>query len=83
MQKKEEEEEEKKKCGDNERINIRHMVLKSNLKERKDTTEGTDLCVICLDSVSERAVASPCRHHFDFLCLVTWLQQRATCPLCL
>ena len=44
----------------------------------------TDLCVICLDSVSERAVASPCRHHnFDFLCLVSWLQERSTCPLCL
>ena len=77
------EEEKKKKREDNERINIRRMVSESNLKERKDTTEGTDLCVICLDSVSEWAVASPCHHHFDFLCLVTWLQQRATCPLCL
>ena len=76
-------EKQKKKREDNQRINIRYMVLESNAKERKDATEVTDLCVICLDSVSERAVASPCRHHFDFLCLLTWLQQRATCPLCL
>ena len=84
MQKEEEEEEKKKKkCEDNESINIRHIVLESTLKEMRDTTEGIDPCVICLESVSERAVASPCRHLFDFLCLATWLQQRATCPLCL
>ena len=79
----EEEEEEDMKREDNERISIRQMVLESTLNKMQDTTEGIDPCVICLDSVSERAVASPCRHHFDFLCLVTWLQQRASCPLCL
>ncbi|KAK3635724.1 hypothetical protein LTR56_014600 [Elasticomyces elasticus] len=42
-----------------------------------------DTCTICLEHVSERAVASPCNHlSFDFLCLVSWLQERATCPLC-
>ena len=80
---KEEEGEEKKKREDNETIKVRHMVLESTLKEMRDTTEGIDPCVICLETVSERAIASPCRHLFDFLCLVTWLQQRATCPLCL
>ncbi|KAK4038790.1 RING U-box [Parachaetomium inaequale] len=43
----------------------------------------TKHCVICLDSVAEPCEAQPCRHgHFDYLCLVTWLQQRATCPIC-
>ncbi|KAK5716711.1 hypothetical protein LTR15_009603 [Elasticomyces elasticus] len=42
-----------------------------------------DTCTICLDPISERAVASPCNHlSFDFLCLVSWLQERSTCPLC-
>lgn len=42
-----------------------------------------DTCSICLESISERAVAAPCNHlTFDFLCLVQWLQQHASCPLC-
>lgn len=40
-------------------------------------------CTICLQSITERAVAVPCNHlAFDFICLVSWLQQRETCPLC-
>lgn len=40
-------------------------------------------CVICLSTVSEWAVATPCQHSsFDFLCLVSWLQERSACPLC-
>ena len=67
--------------------NTTPKVLDRSSEEIKATTGGVgsiDLCVICLDTVSERAVASPCRHHsFDFLCLVSWLQERSTCPLCL
>ncbi|KAF2086322.1 hypothetical protein K490DRAFT_20084, partial [Saccharata proteae CBS 121410] len=46
--------------------------------------DGTsDTCVVCLDHVSERAIAVPCNHHtFDFLCLVSWLQECSKCPLC-
>ena len=41
------------------------------------------LCVVCLDPVSEKCEAQPCRHrNFDFLCLTTWLQQRPACPVC-
>ncbi|KAK7527914.1 uncharacterized protein IWZ02DRAFT_140076 [Phyllosticta citriasiana] len=40
-------------------------------------------CVICLDMISERAVSVPCNHcTFDFLCLVSWLQECSKCPLC-
>ena len=71
-----------------ETVTIRHKVLDGTLQEIKATTEGIgshiDPCVICLDPVSERAVATPCRHSsFDFLCLVSWLQERSACPLCL
>ncbi|KAI9847227.1 MAG: hypothetical protein M1838_000987 [Thelocarpon superellum] len=40
-------------------------------------------CVICLEGISEAATAQPCGHaSFDFLCLISWLQENATCPLC-
>lgn len=39
-------------------------------------------CVICLEPISERAITN-CNHTtFDFICLVSWLQEHATCPLC-
>lgn len=41
------------------------------------------ICVICLETVSERAVALPCKHDcFDFPCLGNWLTKHKTCPLC-
>lgn len=40
-------------------------------------------CVICLDHITEAAIALPCRHdQFDFPCLGTWLQRQQVCPLC-
>src|SRR5882724_3452923 len=45
--------------------------------------ESSDACVICLSAVSERAITVPCNHYtFDFICLVSWLQERSACPLC-
>lgn len=39
--------------------------------------------MICLDRISEPALAQPCKHdNFDFLCLVSWLQEQPSCPLC-
>ena len=47
------------------------------------SSDGREVCVICLERCSEPAVAQPCLHNnFDFLCLVSWLQERASCPLC-
>ncbi|KAI4204647.1 MAG: hypothetical protein LQ350_000962 [Teloschistes chrysophthalmus] len=64
---------------------VHQQVLERTVAKVKATTisasdnEAVDTCVICLDSVSERAAASPCRHDsFDFLCLVSWLQERKT-----
>ncbi|KAH7085492.1 hypothetical protein BKA63DRAFT_400947 [Paraphoma chrysanthemicola] len=46
-------------------------------------TGSEDTCVICLSTVTERAIVVPCNHYtFDFVCLVSWLQERSTCPLC-
>ena len=71
-----------------EEVDIKQQVLQSTLEEvNKAADNATDdlegPCVICLEAVHERAVASPCRHFsFDFLCLVNWLQERSICPLC-
>ncbi|KAI9707097.1 MAG: hypothetical protein M1836_000057 [Candelina mexicana] len=54
----------------------------SHNESRGSSTED-DACVICLEKISERAIAVPCRHQsFDFLCLISWLQERSSCPLC-
>ena len=48
-----------------------------------DTGSVQDACVVCLEPISERAIASPCNHcSFDFLCLISWTELRASCPLC-
>ena len=68
-----------------EAAEIRQTVLNSTLDQLKHGNEGDNIdpCVICLEPVSERAIANPCNHYsFDFLCLVSWLQERPTCPLC-
>lgn len=50
---------------------------------RNGKNEDRDTCAICLESISERAVAVPCNHlTFDFLCLISWLHERSSCPLC-
>lgn len=51
--------------------------------DTEDKEVGPSSCVICLENVSERAISIPCKHdNFDFLCLISWLQERNTCPLC-
>ena len=59
-------------------------VLRHTLDEVNVTREDDqEPCVVCLDAVKEQAKALPCGHQsFDFLCLVSWLQEQTTCPLC-
>ncbi|CZT42652.1 related to RING finger domain protein [Rhynchosporium secalis] len=76
---------------DQEDGNTRSQVLRTTLAEissRKEVSTGHDTedetcCVICLERVSEQAIAKPCQHaSFDYLCLISWLQEHSTCPLC-
>ena len=76
--------------GREELSSIAKEAAEGTSKETKADTDGAevigshiDLCVICLDTISESAIASPCDHIFDFLCLVSWLLERSTCPLCM
>ncbi|KAH7159670.1 hypothetical protein B0J13DRAFT_110492 [Dactylonectria estremocensis] len=60
------------------------QVLQSTLDEISTRQEDSaDCCVICLEAVSEVCEALPCHHHnFDYLCLLSWLEQTPKCPLC-
>lgn len=71
------------------------QVLQTTLAEISSHHHGTskasdgdepstpDCCVICLEGISEPCCALPCAHaNFDFLCLLSWLEQRSSCPLC-
>lgn len=54
-----------------------------NRHHSTNEAEAEHVCVICLERVSEQAVAMPCKHDsFDFICLISWLQERTNCPLC-
>ncbi|KAL2014382.1 hypothetical protein VTN00DRAFT_1907 [Thermoascus crustaceus] len=66
-------------------VDLQQEILAKTLEEvAHDNEDGAATpCVICLDSVSEPSVAVPCKHaSFDFLCLLSWLEQRPACPLC-
>ncbi|RJE26759.1 RING finger [Aspergillus sclerotialis] len=64
---------------------LQQEVLQRTLQEvvQEDENHIADPCVICLDTIKEPCITVPCNHaNFDFLCLVSWLEQRASCPLC-
>ncbi|KAH6686853.1 hypothetical protein F5X68DRAFT_208096 [Plectosphaerella plurivora] len=66
---------------------LRPAILRATLDQvsaSTSTSEGEkDCCVICLGDIAEPCESQPCQHaHFDYLCLLTWLDQRKTCPLC-
>ena len=70
-----------------EYLDARSKILQTTLAEisssRQDGVEDEECCVICIEAVSDKAVAQPCKHdNFDFVCLLSWLQERSTCPLC-
>jgi len=72
---------------DPEDLDARSKILQTALSEISSRQENTDAeencCVICLERVSEQAAAQPCKHDsFDFLCLISWLQEQSSCPLC-
>lgn len=71
---------------DEEDLDARSKILQTTLAEissRSESQEEEKCCVICLERISEQAVAQPCKHDsFDFLCLISWLQESSSCPLC-
>lgn len=68
-------------------VDVRQEILQKTLQEVAQEDNGDDVgnpCVICLEAITEPAVTVPCAHaNFDFLCIVSWLEQRRNCPLCM
>ena len=61
---------------------IQATVLQTTLQQVSSESEK-DCCVICLGEITEACEAQPCGHrYFDYICLLTWLEERKTCPLC-
>lgn len=62
---------------------LKATILQRSLEEVQANDAEAEPCVICLEPISEGAVTKPCHHHnFDYLCLLNWLEQQSTCPLC-
>ncbi|KAJ5668168.1 uncharacterized protein N7477_006738 [Penicillium maclennaniae] len=62
---------------------LQRKILQRTLKEVEDEEAEGDPCVICLETITEPCVAVPCKHsNFDYLCLLSWLEQQPNCPLC-
>lgn len=63
---------------------LQREILQRTLREVADEENEGDPCVICLETITEPCVALPCKHsNFDYLCLLSWLEQQPNCPLCM
>lgn len=63
---------------------LQREILQRTLKEVECEEAEGDPCVICLETITEPSVAVPCKHsNFDYLCLLSWLEQQPNCPLCM
>lgn len=45
-------------------------------------SSDSPVCVICLEAITEDCLALPCKHHYDYICLLNWLELKPHCPLC-
>ncbi|OTA65970.1 hypothetical protein K449DRAFT_391943 [Hypoxylon sp. EC38] len=76
--------------ADSDATDIQLRVLQNTLVEVASSRNQAEVdspnetcCVICLDSITEVCEARPCSHrNFDYLCLLSWLEQQTKCPLC-
>lgn len=69
---------------EHDNLDARSQIIQATLAGiQQNDRDGEECCVICIEAVSDKAVAQPCKHdNFDFVCLLSWLQERSTCPLC-
>ncbi|KAK8125903.1 uncharacterized protein PG998_001662 [Apiospora kogelbergensis] len=72
-----------------EDVDVKSQVLHHTLaqvatsRESDINSASRKCCVICLDAISEPCEVRPCKHtDFDYLCLLSWIQEQPRCPLC-
>lgn len=60
-----------------------HQSPSETILKQHINSPDPEICVICLETLSERVVALPCKHAcFDFPCLGNWLTKHRSCPIC-
>ncbi|EDQ90446.1 uncharacterized protein MONBRDRAFT_36524 [Monosiga brevicollis MX1] len=50
--------------------------------DTKSDDSGSTECVICIDDLGPHCLELPCTHRFHKDCILTWLTDHYTCPLC-
>ena len=58
---------------------------KINITEEKLKSFGIEnTCAVCKDefTIGELCLLMPCKHHFHKDCLIPWLKERNSCPVC-
>ncbi|KAI2471120.1 hypothetical protein F4781DRAFT_388136 [Annulohypoxylon bovei var. microspora] len=76
--------------ADSDTTDIQSKILQNTLVEVASSRNQAEsdnpnetCCVICLDNITEVGEARPCSHrNFDYICLLSWLEQQTKCPLC-
>lgn len=48
----------------------------------KQRIETSDMCSICYDDISQKAIVPCCQNAFCFKCISMWVSNKHTCPLC-
>lgn len=62
---------------------LKNLERKPVSKEMLDNQDKTE-CSICIDDISEgdMSLYLPCKHWFHEQCVVLWLKEHNTCPIC-
>ncbi|XP_042483952.1 E3 ubiquitin ligase BIG BROTHER-related-like [Macadamia integrifolia] len=65
------------------RSSIEALQIKK-FDDTEDPSSSTETCMICMDEYVKGIDLAwmPCSHFFHSECLVTWLEQKNSCPLC-
>ncbi|XP_064629935.1 RING finger protein 24-like isoform X2 [Lineus longissimus] len=60
------------------------MGFRQVIFQKNKTTIDTDLCPVCLEEFHSKDTVAlcPCGHSFHKQCLVQWLEQKNSCPMC-
>ncbi|KAI3907436.1 hypothetical protein MKX01_036353 [Papaver californicum] len=70
---------------ENESVSIKQTVdMMPVVLIENDTNSNHRSCMVCMDrfSVGARAKSLPCNHIFHDHCILSWLRQHNSCPLC-
>jgi len=71
--------------SDSEDIMLNHKIVR-RLKDvdraapRKESS--SEVCCVCMETMSNNVRRTTCGHEFCSVCIETWFDQNTTCPIC-